>query len=91
VGITLSAVATHMGIMIKKGTIRVRGTVDLRGTLGVSSEAQVGLSRIEVSVDLDTDAADAEVDKLLQMTEKYAVVYQTLQTKPELVITSVKR
>ena len=91
VGITLSAVATHMGITIKKGTIRVRGTVDLRGTLGVSSEAQVGLSRIEVSVDLDTDAAEAEVDKLLQMTEKYAVVYQTLQTKPELVVTSAKR
>jgi uncharacterized OsmC-like protein len=91
VGITLSAVATNMGITIKKGTIRARGTVDLRGTLGVSSEAQVGLNRIEVSVDLDTDAAEAEVDELLQMTEKYAVVYQTLQKKPELVITSAKR
>lgn len=91
VGITLSAVATHMGITIKKGTIRVRGAVDLRGTLGVSSEAQVGLSRIEVSVDLETDAAVDEVDKLLQVTEKYAVVYQTLETRPELVITGAKR
>ncbi|MEO8569650.1 MAG: hypothetical protein ABI419_10950, partial [Ginsengibacter sp.] len=41
-GVTLSAVATSIGIDIKNGTIRAEGDLDFRGTLGVSKDVPVG-------------------------------------------------
>ncbi|MCW5774764.1 MAG: OsmC family protein, partial [Rhodospirillaceae bacterium] len=34
-GVTLKAVATALGIEIKRGTVRAEGDLDFRGTLGV--------------------------------------------------------
>lgn len=77
-GVTLSAVATSMGIALRRAEVSATGTWDARGTLGVDREAPVGVTGIEVSVDLDTDADDAQVAKLLELTERYCVVAQTL-------------
>jgi uncharacterized OsmC-like protein len=84
-GVTLGAVATSMGITIKGGRIRAEGELDFRGTLGVSREARVGFRSIKLSFDLDTDAAPESVSKLIELTERYCVVYQTLKQPPELV------
>src|ERR1700722_12229811 len=37
-GVTLSAVATAIGVEIKNGAVRAEGDLDFRGTLGVSKE-----------------------------------------------------
>jgi uncharacterized OsmC-like protein len=84
-GVTLGAVATSMGITIKGGRIRAEGELDFRGTLGVSREAAVGFRSIKLSFELDTDAAPETVAKLIELTERYCVVYQTLKQPPELV------
>lgn len=79
-GVTLNAVATAIGIEIKDGQVRAEGDLDFRGTLGVSKEASVGFTAIRLSFTLDTDADEEKLQKLLQLTERYCVVYQTLKT-----------
>ena len=78
-GVTLSAVATAIGVEIFTGTVRAEGDLDFRGTLGVSKEAPVGFRQIRLHFDLETNARVEELAKLLQLTERYCVVYQTLQ------------
>ena len=83
-GVTLGAVATAMGITVRGGSISATGEVDFRGTLGVSREAPVGFKNITLSFDLDTDASPESLAKLLELTERYCLVYQTLKQPPEL-------
>jgi uncharacterized OsmC-like protein len=77
-GVTLLAVATAMGITIRSGTIRAEGDWDARGTLGVSKEVPVGLLAVRLKVSLDSSATAEQHAKLLQLTERYCVVAQTL-------------
>ena len=78
-GVTLRAVATALAIPVRGGTIRAEGDLDFRGTLGISKDAPVGFKEIRLHIDLDTDASPEQRDKLIQLTERYCVVYQTLR------------
>ncbi len=84
-GVTLNAVATAIGVELRDATIRAEGDLDFRGTLGVERDAPVGFSQVRLAFDLDTDAADDDIDTLLKLTERYCVVFQTLANPPELV------
>ena len=77
-GVTVSAVATAIGIEIKSGTITAEGDLDFRGTLGVSKEVPVGFIAIRLSFKLNTNATDEQIQSLSKLTERYCVVYQTL-------------
>jgi len=81
-GVTLNAVATALGITLRGGEVRAEGDLDFRGTLGVAKDAPVGFRDIRLRFILDTDADRAQLDKLLQLTERYCVVYQTLRAAP---------
>ena len=83
-GVTLSAVATSMGIHLRGGRLTAEGDLDFRGTLGVARDVPVGFREIRLRVQLDTDASREELDKLLELTERYCVVYQTLRGGPTL-------
>ncbi len=83
-GVTLRAVATAMEIPIRGGTVSAEGDMDFRGTLGVDREAPVGITNIRLKFNLDTDAPQEKIDKLVQLTERYCVVYQTLVRPPEI-------
>jgi uncharacterized OsmC-like protein len=80
-GVTLKAVATALAIPVRGGRVSAEGDLDFRGTLGVAREAPVGFSDIRLRFELDTDAPPDQLAKLLQLTERYCVVYQTL-SKP---------
>ncbi len=82
-GVTLSAVATAIGVEIQNGTVRAEGDLDFRGTLGVSKETAVGFQQIRLHFDLETNAREEELATLLRLTERYCVVYQTLQRGTE--------
>jgi uncharacterized OsmC-like protein len=86
-GVTLRAVATSLGTEIATGTVRAEGDLDFRGTLAVSKEAPVGFRAIRLSVELDTDAGNDELDTLMRLTERYCVVYQTIASAPDLTTT----
>jgi uncharacterized OsmC-like protein len=86
-GVTLKAVATAIGVELRSGTVSAEGDLDFRGTLGVDKEAPVGFRAIRLAFALDTDAPQDKLDQLLKLTERYCVVFQTLNTKPELAVT----
>jgi len=78
-GVTLRAVATSMGLSVG-GTVRAEGDLDFRGTLGVAKDegVPVGFRSIRLRFALDHAATDDEIERLLRLTERYCVVYQTL-------------
>jgi uncharacterized OsmC-like protein len=78
-GVTLRAVATAMELPVQ-GTVHAEGDLDFRGTLGVDREAPVGFRSIRLRFDLQTDADQAAVDRLVALTERYCVVLQTVRT-----------
>jgi uncharacterized OsmC-like protein len=77
-GVTLQAVATSIGVEIKKGIVKAEGDLDFRGTLGVSKEALVGFKSIRLTFDLDAIATEDQLASLKKLTERYCVVYQTI-------------
>ena len=83
-GVTLKAVATALDIPLRKGIVRAEGDLDFRGTLGVDKEAAVGFKTIRLAFDLDTAASEESVAQLIKLTERYCVVYQTLNKRPDL-------
>lgn len=85
-GVTMRSVATAMGIDIRGGRLQASTEMDARGTLGVSRDAEVGLGAIEVLAELDTDADDATLATLAELTERYCVVARTLARPPHLMI-----
>ncbi len=84
-GVTLRSVATARGIEVE-GTVRAEGVLDVRGTLGVDRDAPVGFSAIRVGFDLVTSAPPDEVAALVETTERYCVVLQTLRRGPEVTV-----
>jgi uncharacterized OsmC-like protein len=86
-GVTLTAVATAMGIVLRGGIVTAEGDVDFRGTLGVSKDVDVGFKEIRLRFDLDTDANSEQIESLLKLTERYCVIYQTLRKPPILTTT----
>jgi uncharacterized OsmC-like protein len=87
-GVTLNAVATALGIVLRDGKVRAEGDLDFRGTLGVDRGAPVGFQRIRLHFDLDTDASEEQLATLLRLTERYCVVYQTLCRSPEMTVSN---
>lgn len=83
-GVTLQAVATALGIRLSKGAVTAEGDLDFRGTLGVEKSAPVGFSEIRLRFDVESDAQPDALDRLLQLTQRYCVVFQTLARPPKL-------
>jgi uncharacterized OsmC-like protein len=81
-GVTLKAVATALGIHLKDARLTAEGDLDFRGTLGVAKDAAVGFREIRLRFDLDTDAPAEQRKKLIELTERYCVVLQTLRQPP---------
>ncbi len=83
-GVTMKAVATALSLPLRGGTVRAEGELDMRGTLGVDKAAPVGFREIRLSFELDSDASPDQLDTLMKLTERYCVVFQTLNKRPEL-------
>ncbi len=77
-GVTLNAVATAIGVEISDATIKAEGDLDFRGTLGVSKEAPVGFKSIRLYLNLESNATSEQISSLLKLSERYCVVYQTI-------------
>ena len=83
-GVTLNAVATSIGVNLRKASVHAEGDLDFRGTLGVAKDAPVGFRAIRLRFDIDSDAAPEQLDTLIKLTERYCVVFQTLRQTPAL-------
>ena len=78
-GVTLKAVATALQIPLRDARLIAEGELDFRGTLGVAKDAPVGFHEIRLRLELDSDAPAEQVQKLLELTERYCVVMQTIR------------
>jgi uncharacterized OsmC-like protein len=83
-GVTLKAVATAMRIPLKGARVIAEGSWDARGTLGVDRDAPVGLTEVNLTFEIDSPADPGKIEKLVQLTERYCVIYQTLAHPPKL-------
>jgi len=83
-GVTLRAVATAMGVTIRSGRIIAEGVWDARGTLAIDRNAPVGLTEVTLKFDIDCDADAAKLERMIQTTERYCVILQTLKNPPKL-------
>jgi len=83
-GVTFSAVATAMDIPIDKATVTAEGDLDFRGTLGVSRDVPIGFADIRLTFDVVSEAPKEKIDKLIQLSERYCVIYQTLRQPMEI-------
>jgi uncharacterized OsmC-like protein len=81
--VTCQMVAASMEVPIDDIAVTVEGDLDLSGTLGLSRDVPVGFAAIRVRFDLTApEASQAQLDSLIEKTERYCVVLQTLQAPP---------
>ena len=85
-GVTLRAVATSLDVPVRGGRVMAEGDLDFRGTLSVAKDTPVGFSTIRLRFELDTDAAEDQLDTLIRLTERYCVVLQTIRTAPAVTV-----
>ena len=90
-GVTLRAVATSMSITLKRASINAQGDMDFRGTLGVDKQVPIGITDIRLNFDIDADADEQQIAKLIELTERYCVIYQTLTDSPNLITTHERK
>ena len=85
-GVTLRAVATAMGMTLHGGRVIAEGHWDARGTLGIDRAVPVGLTDITLRFDIQSDAAPDKLARLVETTERYCVILQTLKAPPRISI-----
>jgi len=81
-GVTFRSVATVMEIEVRSAELTATGWWDARGTLALDREVPVGVQDIVVTIAVDADADDAQLERLARSTERYCVVGQTLAVTP---------
>jgi uncharacterized OsmC-like protein len=83
--LTCQMVATAMEIPVRDINVAVEGDLDLRGTLGIDKEVGAGFDAIRVRFELDApDATPEQLRALLEKTERYCTVLQTLVNPPRI-------
>ncbi|OGA11099.1 MAG: peroxiredoxin [Betaproteobacteria bacterium RIFCSPHIGHO2_12_FULL_69_13] len=85
-GVTLGAVATALGIALRDARVLAEGDLDFRGTLGVAKDAPVGFRDIRLRFELEADAPEEQLKKLVELTERYCVVLQTIRNSPPVTV-----
>ncbi|MBJ7353503.1 MAG: OsmC family protein [Thermoleophilaceae bacterium] len=85
-GVTLQSVATNRGVELTGGSVRAEGDLDFRGTMGVDPAAPVGFRDIRLNFELEGDISDEDRAALIETTERYCVVLQTLLNPPPIAV-----
>ena len=78
-GVTLRSVATARGLEVTGGAVRAEGDLDFRGTMGVDRDTPVGFRSIRLDFEVESDIDEDTLADLLETTERYCVVLQTIR------------
>ena len=70
--------ATARGITIHKLSTVLVGDIDLQGFLALDDEAPVGYKSIRIEMDIEADASDEEIEKLISFAEDHSPVCNTV-------------
>src|SRR4051794_24964250 len=83
--ITCQMVAEAMGIQAERIETVVEGDLDLAGTLGTNREAPVGFAAIRLRFEVQApEASEEQLRSLVEKTERYCTVLQTLTAPPRI-------
>jgi uncharacterized OsmC-like protein len=85
--ITLRMVAAAIGLELRHLSVRVEGDWDARGTLGVDREVLVGFQALWMRIEVDTDAPEDQLARLMKSAERYCVIASTLKDAPPVDVT----
>lgn len=77
-GVTLGAVATAMRLGLEHANVVAEGDIDFRGTMGVDRQVPVGFTEIRLRLIVAPLPEEKTQQKLIELVERYCVVYQTL-------------
>lgn len=81
--LTAQAVAENFGLGDDLDiSVEASGDLDLRGTMGVDEDVPVGFEDLRLDVTVDGDLEEDTKAALQTYTERYCVVYQTLENSP---------
>jgi len=83
-GVTLKAVATAMRLFLNHAKVIADGKWDARGTLGVDQAAPAGLMEVKLTFEIDSNADPKKIKKLVELTGRFCVIFQTLANPPKL-------
>ena len=68
-----------MDLVVNDIGVEVEGDLDLRGTLGIDGDVPVGFEEIRLRFLIDApDLDNDQIDTLIEKSERYCVVMQTL-------------
>ena len=81
-GVTMKAVA--MRLPFNRAKVIAEGHWDVRGTLGVDRTTPVGLTEVKLTFEIDSPADPKKIKKLVELTERFCVIFQTLANPPKL-------
>jgi uncharacterized OsmC-like protein len=81
--LTCQMVAANMGLGGLGISVTVEGDLDLRGTLG-TPEIPVGFQAIRIEFALSGEVSEEKRERLMERTERYCVVFQTLLAPPSI-------
>jgi uncharacterized OsmC-like protein len=87
--VTYQMVATATNVPVASVRVTAEGDLDLRGTLGIDPATPVGFTAVRLRFDVDAPAATADqLASVLEKTERFCVVLQTLTTPPVISVAS---
>jgi uncharacterized OsmC-like protein len=85
--VTYQMVAAAMAVPLASVHVVVEGDLDLRGTLGIDPAVPVGFTAVRLRFDVDAPAATPDqLASVLERTERYCVVLQTLTGPPVITV-----
>jgi hypothetical protein len=67
-----------MRIPIGNSKVIADGVWNARGTLAVDPNTPIGLTEVKLNFEIDAAVESKKLDKLIELTERCCVVYQTL-------------
>ncbi|WP_247000192.1 OsmC family protein [Halosolutus gelatinilyticus] len=81
--LTAQAVIENFGVDADV-SVEAGGDLDLRGTMGVDEDVPVGFEDIRLDVSVEGDLKEDTKAAVEKYTERYCVVYQTLENPPSI-------
>ena len=75
-----------MGIEIRSAKITAEAEMDFRGTLGMDKSIPIGITSLQLEFAIESSSDAATLKKLVELTERYCVVLQTLAKPPTCIV-----
>jgi uncharacterized OsmC-like protein len=83
--------AAARGIQINKLSTELSGVIDLQGFLALDDSVNIGYESIRITMDIDADCSEEELDELLSFTKEHSPVCSTVCRPVPVTLERVKK